>query len=110
MREQEIICNLEDLQFDSVTKTYSFDSTQFDIEQPESCVITDCSISFPEKHGYVFLCSDELFSRKKMQNVIWLNTSTSMGYKRNILCTLVRVCVVGHLDHVSNISTSFWAL
>ena len=66
MRKQHILLNLEDLTYDPSTKIYTFDSSQYNLEQPESATIEKCSLTFAQKYGYVFLCSDELFSRKKM--------------------------------------------
>ena len=66
MREVEILCNLEELSFDNSTKSYSIDTTQFDLENPKNCSITDCSVVFDSKKGYVVICSDELYSRRKV--------------------------------------------
>ena len=66
MREVKVLCNLEDLDYDTNTKTYSFNSTAFDIEQPVSVEIS-CNVVLPSKKPYIFLCSDEIHSRQRVR-------------------------------------------
>ncbi len=85
MRDVEILCNLEDLTLDATTKKYTFDSTTFDIEQPLRCDITDCSVVLSDKKPYVFVCSDELFSRKKVrQNSTKFGSVITMLDSKNV--------------------------
>ena len=94
MRTVEILCNLEDLEYDATSKKYSFDSSAFDIEQPVSCNLS-CSVVFDAKKAYVMVCSDELFSRKKVRQ-----NSTKFG---STICMLDSKNV---FEHTSTIVTS----
>ena len=76
MRQQELLLDLAEMSYTEDTKTFRADLEQFDIVQPVDVKIENCSLSFSDKLGYVVVCSDELYFRKKLRE-----NSTKFGSK-----------------------------